>query len=276
MTSTVVRWEELLPREFVERQRSLPLVYLPMGLCEPHGHGAAFGLDTLKAVWLCEEAAIRFGGIVAPTQGYHIHETGYHRPWLSNVVGNNKNPHLGSVPPDIVLKMLLFQLRAFLNAGFRHVLVLTGHHGNQPDLRLVAEELMRDRPLRVIAVSDPELVSGRYRADHAGRYELSQLMYIRPDLVDLDRLDDADVSSLGRFAQGVDGAEATAVQGQVILENSLDEIGRLIADWEPVGAPIDFLSIEETQEIWQRVLARSNEWWTLRDWHPDHDPELRD
>ena len=45
MTTTTpgdtIRWEDLLPREFEERLAQLPLVYLPMGLCEPHGHVAA-------------------------------------------------------------------------------------------------------------------------------------------------------------------------------------------------------------------------------------------
>ena len=186
MTRTI-RWEELLPHEFVARQEDLPLVYLPLGLCEPHGHAAAFGLDTFKAVWLCEQAARRFGGIVAPTQGYHIHETGYHRPWLAEVIGK-ANPHLGSVPPDVLLRMLLFQLRAFTNAGFRAVVVLTGHHGNQADLRLVAEEFMASRRVRIVTVSDPELVKGIYPGDHAGRYELSQLLHVRPDLIDLQRI----------------------------------------------------------------------------------------
>jgi hypothetical protein len=48
---------------------------------------APFGLDTIKAVYLCEEASRRFGGVVAPTQGYQIHETGYHAPWLTEVMG---------------------------------------------------------------------------------------------------------------------------------------------------------------------------------------------
>jgi hypothetical protein len=34
-----------------------------------------------------EEASRRFGGVVAPTQGYQIHETGYHAPWLTEVMG---------------------------------------------------------------------------------------------------------------------------------------------------------------------------------------------
>ena len=77
-----VCWEELLPAEFEARLKAFPVVYLPLGLCEPHGHIAPFGLDTIKARYLCEQAARRFGGIVAPAMAYQIHETGYHAPWL--------------------------------------------------------------------------------------------------------------------------------------------------------------------------------------------------
>ena len=267
MTRTI-RWEELLPHEFVARQEDLPLVYLPLGLCEPHGHAAAFGLDTFKAVWLCEQAARRFGGIVAPTQGYHIHETGYHRPWLAEVIGK-ANPHLGSVPPDVLLRMLLFQFRAFTNAGFRAVVVLTGHHGNQADLRLVAEEFMASRRVRIVTVSDPELVKGIYPGDHAGRYELSQLLHVRPDLVDLQRISDISSSPLGRYAQGESASEATAEYGRAILEHSLEELGRRIADCQPFEETVEPLSIEATEPIWRRILARQDQWCTLSERDPD-------
>jgi creatinine amidohydrolase len=267
MTLTV-RWAELFPSEFLARQEQLPLVYLPLGLCEPHGHAAAFGLDTFKAEWLCEEAARRFGGVVAPTQGYQIHETGYHRPWLAKVIGDT-NPRLGSVPPDVLLRMLLFQLRAFINAGFRGIVVLTGHHGNQADLRLVATEMMRIRPVRIITVSDPELARGSYPGDHAGRYELSQLLYIRPDLVDLERLGDINSSPLGRFAQGDDASEATAEYGRRILEHSLTELERLIAASQPFLETIEPLSIEAAEEIWQRIAERQDEWCTLQERDPE-------
>ena len=267
MTATTTRWAELLPREFLARQQQLPLVYLPLGLCEPHGHAAAFGLDTLKAEWLCEEAARRFGGIVAPTQGFQIHETGYHRPWLAEVVGD-VNPHLGSVPPDVLLRMLLFQLRAFVNAGFRAVVVLTGHHGNEADLRLVATEVMRTRPVRIITVGDQELARPDHTGDHAGRFEISQLLYIRPDLVDLARLGDTSTSPLGRFAQGSDADEATADQGRDILEHSLTRLHHLIDLHQPFPESVEALTISATEEIWQRIAARQGEWSTLQERDP--------
>ncbi|WP_229746251.1 creatininase family protein [Rhodococcoides trifolii] len=263
-----VRWEELLPHQFETRLSAAPVVYLPLGLCEPHGHAAAFGLDTVKAVWLCEQAARRYGGIVAPTQGYQIHETGYHAPWLAAVMGK-VNPRLGGVPPDVLLRMLLFQLRAFANAGFRTLVLVTGHHGNQADLRLVAEEFTRTCPVQVVAVSDPELVRGRHHGDHAGRYELSQLMYIRPDLVDLDRVPDRATSPLGRFAQGDDAADASADYGRRILEDSLNELGRrILATGTDEHSPPP-LTIDATEEIWLRIVARQSQWRTLSDQDPD-------
>jgi creatinine amidohydrolase len=63
----VVRWEELKPEEFHRRLAARPLAYLPMGMCEPHGHAAAFGLDMIKADYICDTAAARSGGIVAPS-----------------------------------------------------------------------------------------------------------------------------------------------------------------------------------------------------------------
>jgi len=261
-----VHWEDLLPREFERRLKQLPLAYLPMGLCEPHGHVAAFGLDTHKAAYLCEESARRFGGIVAPTQTYHIHETGYHRPWLREVVGD-VNPRMGSLPPDVVLRLLVFQLRAFVNAGFRAVVVVTGHNGNQPDLRLVAEEFRRARPVRIAAVSDPELVAGHFEGDHAGRYEISQLMYLRPELVRLDRLHDRRGSVLGRFAQGEDAHLATESEGRAIMEAGLAALKTIVADCHPLPAVEDvpFMPIAEAEQVWRRVVARTDEWCTLRE-----------
>jgi hypothetical protein len=51
------------------------------------------------ALRLIHLAAARYGGIVAPSQGYHIHESRPHAPWLEEVVGD-VNPRLAALPPD--------------------------------------------------------------------------------------------------------------------------------------------------------------------------------
>src|SRR5271156_2906182 len=138
MNETPVRWAELRPDPFRERLAACPIVYLPIGLCEPHGHVAALGLDLLKAEYYCEEAARRHGGIVAPAQGYHIHECGFHAPWLEEVVGE-ENPFLAGLPPYVMTYLFLYQLRAFANTGFKAIVAISGHGGgSQKDLRRVA------------------------------------------------------------------------------------------------------------------------------------------
>ena len=61
-----VRWERMFPDELEAAFASCPVLYLPYGLCEPHGPVNAVGLDALKAHAICVRAAREHGGIVAP------------------------------------------------------------------------------------------------------------------------------------------------------------------------------------------------------------------
>lgn len=259
-----VKWAELLPDEFAERLKRFPIAYLPMGLCEPHGHISALGLDTIKAEFICEATAREVGGIVAPVQGYHIHETGYHAPWLEEVVGN-VNPFMTSIPPDILLYLFLYQLRSFSNAGFKGVVVISGHAGgNQQDLRMVAKAFMEKNPMKVEVRADPELVKGKYKGDHAGRYEISQLMYIRPDLIDMSKINrQRETGSLGRFALGYDASEASSELGKDIIDICIKETSKIAIelsqniDKDISAELIDFNQIEL---IWKELLANRDDW----------------
>jgi creatinine amidohydrolase len=266
-----------LPHEFKKRLAACPVVYLPMGLCEPHGQVSAFGLDTIKAEWLCEEAARKAGGIVAPSMGYHIHETGYHARWLEDEVGE-ENPHFTGIPPAVLLHLFLYQLRAFANAGFSAIVVITGHSGgNQRDLRLAAELFMKRVPVQVFVRSDPELVEGRYEGDHAGAYEISQLMYIRPDLIDMKaKALESEPGSGGRLALAADAVQASPERGKAIMEACLDRLCREVEEMKarlrPTSLPpIDYGTIEE---IWRELLNRVRDWATAQPW-PDQEPVSR-
>jgi len=248
-----VRWAELLPHELRARRAACPLAWLPLGLCEPHGYIAAYGLDTIKADWLCDEGARRFGGVVAPTQGWHIHETGYHARWLEEVVGEGE-AELGSLPPDVLLRTFLHQLRALANAGFHGVIAVSGHAGgNQVDLRRLAAAFTARVPMKVEVFADPELVAGRFDGDHAGRFEISQLLALRPDLVDLSRLDRAAGSDPARrFAVGGDAAEATAEHGRLILEAQVASLGEAARRMNapPAAGPSARIGLSLAEEIW--------------------------
>ncbi|RTE02063.1 creatininase family protein [Paenibacillus whitsoniae] len=263
-----VLWMELFPAEFKRRLADCPIVYLPLGLCEPHGQFSAFGLDTIKAEWLCLEAARTVGGIVAPSLGYHIHETGYHAPWLEEVVGE-ENPHMTSMPPHVVLPFFLYQLRAFVNAGFKAIVVVTGHGGgNQEDLRKAAALFMQITSARVWVVCDPELVEGQFTGDHAGQYEISQLLYLRPELVDLSRRAlEAAPGSGGRLAAGADAEAASPELGERIMLACLAALQREAAAlraWAAGLAEPPPVSLAQADAVWQRLLGVRESWTTVQ------------
>ena len=260
-TLSKVRWSDLRPDDFLGRQRLCPIVYMPIGLCEPHGHVAALGLDTLKADYYCEEAAGRFGGIVAPTQGYHIHECGFHKPWLDEVVGDT-NPLLAGMPPGVVCYHFLYQLRAYANAGFHAVIVVSGHAGgSQKDLRRVAKAFTRSTGIPVVVKTDPEW--GGYEGDHAGAYEISQLQAIHPEAVDLSLLERMnDEGSGGRLALGLDAAEASPEKGTVINETIIAAIGAAAEDLREGISIKEPMNYQQTEDIWSEILAQG-EWWSM-------------
>jgi creatinine amidohydrolase len=271
MSPEPVRWADLRPDQFLDRLAQRALVYLPMGLCEPHGTVAAFGLDTHLADWVCDRAAERFGGIVAPTQGYHVHETGFHARWLDDVVGEVA-PRLGSLPPHVVCHQLLFQLRAFHNAGFAAVVVVTGHvGGSERDLEAWLGSFSRRFGLPG-SVEGLAGLSG-HRGDHAGRFELSALLHARPELVDLGGLAvQPDRHRLGRFALGDTAGEASAAYGAQVLEAAVDGLGRRL-ELLPVEPPprSATLQIAPVEHLYRELTAGHRSWASTAP-HPGQDP----
>ena len=259
--STRVRWAELLPDDFMARMLERPVVYLPLGLCEPHGHIAALGLDTIKAEYYCEEAARRCGGIVAPTHGYHIHECGFHAAWLASVVGE-QNPLLAALPPHVMALHFLYLLRAFYNTGFDSVVVVSGHAGgSQIDLRRVAALFAARTAMPVTLKTDVEWLGGLHPGDHAGKYEISQLMAIRPDLIDLSRLDRAEKG--GRLALGSDAAEANGTFGHQVNETILKAIcSHVTLEVAPLTKAIvrEPMTYATTEGMWKELQAQIPHW----------------
>ncbi len=259
-----IHWAELRPDEFRARCERRPVVYLPLGLVEPHGHVAALGLDLIKAEYYCREAARRFGGIVAPAQGYHIHESGFHAPWLAETVGE-ENAMMAAIPPHVMLRLFLYQLRAFALAGFKGVIAISGHSGgSQQDLRRVATAFTALTKIPVIVKSDPECIPHLHGGDHAGRYEISQLLAMRPDLVDLSLLQRGkEPGSGGRLALGDDAGEADAAYGRMINEAIIAAIGEMAAQVDSAAVSAvepARLSYAVMEKLWTEIEP------TLPDW----------
>ncbi|MNI33048.1 Creatinine amidohydrolase [compost metagenome] len=258
-----VLWAELFPSEFIARQQECPLVYLPLGLCEPHGQISAFGLDTFKAEYLCTQVAQQTGGIVAPSMAYHVHETGPSARFLEEMVGEN-NPFMTSVPPYMFYHFFLYQLRSLYNAGFQSAVILSGHGGaHVHDLRKIARLFQERVGMNIWYGTDFDLVAGTYTGDHAGKYEISMLMYIRPDLIDPTKKPLEDIAGAGgRLAAGVDADQASKLYGEQIsiaCVSALNQIATQLNEQSKPANRVELLSYSVIEEIWAEIVRSAED-----------------
>jgi len=175
-----VMYDQLLPMEFDQRISKCPLAYVPVGSLEWHGQHLPLGNDTIQAV--CEEAARIGGGIVFPGVYFGI-------PWM--VEYGSAYKFNGNVPfdPELVRKLLNAILKRLETVGFLAAVVITGH--TPPEQRKLVKDVASEYSgkMLVLGTADSELGTGiGHTSDHAAMWETSLLWYIRPDLVDINRL----------------------------------------------------------------------------------------
>lgn len=264
-----VRWEEMLPDEFLQLRDRCPICYMAYGLAEPHGAYNALGLDFLKARALLERAAREHGGIVAPPFAWHVQE----RPQFDWMAWRGvKQPACSSIPEDLFLRTVLYTVRAIDARGFRVGILVTGHYGGlENDIRLLCEYYLRrsGSPLRLHACADWELIRFEdYRGDHAGVCETSQLMSLRPELVDLSRTESG--SPTGPWA-GCDfpdekGRRPSPELGRKIVGSQIAELGRLGAEMLAGSEPRTDRrapNLAEVEDIWHRFERLTRRYWCL-------------
>jgi len=277
MNTPKVRWEEMLPHEFIEARDRFPVGYMAYGLAEPHGAYNALGLDWLKAQALVETAAKQHGGIVAPPFAWHIqevpefHDDGNGHGWLCEV--GVRQSLCGSVPADLFYRAVFYQIRALDARGLHAGILVTGHYGGvELILRKICEYYLRQTgsPIRLYAIADWECIGTElpYRGDHAGVCETSQLMVLRPGLVDLTR--QTGNAELGtRFAGSVNfthGPLPTKEIGEQIVTSQIRNLARtaqrLVSEYQPRAnwkAP----DLNQTEAIWQSFDRLTRKYWTV-------------
>ena len=264
-----IRWEEMLPDELLEAIRTCPVCYMAYGLAEPHGAYSALGLDWIKAQGLVERAALAYGGVVAPPCCWHVQE----RPEFDYFRGHGvMQPLTSGIPADLFLHLVLHQVRDFDARGFHAAILVTGHYGGlENDMRLLCEYYLRrtGSPMRIAAFADCELMRfENYRGDHAGICETSQLLAIRPDLVDLSRKEEKSASGPwgGTTFPLKDGRMPSAEIGGKIIKAQVECLGevkeKLLAEYQSRDgwqAP----DMNAVEALWTRFERLTRKYWWL-------------
>jgi creatinine amidohydrolase len=173
-----LRFEESRPAQVAERIEESPIAYLPLGALEWHGEHGPLGLDGLKAHHLCERAAERTGGVVFPTLFWGAFDT----------VPFPFTFHFERAHLEPLIHQLLPQLSEW---GFEVIVLLSGHYP-PTQIRMLRKACRRfNGQGRAISLGAPETAFGtdiEYYGDHAGMWESSIMLAIRPEWVDLSAM----------------------------------------------------------------------------------------
>jgi creatinine amidohydrolase len=152
-------------------------VVVPFGSIEHHGGHLPVGTDSLLADAIGREVAERLGAVLAPTQ--RVGDADRHGGHVGTLT-------LGAASLTGVAVAIA---RGLADQGFRRIVLLTTHGGNEPALRAAVEELGEGALPDGTAVCAPQGDVGPGPGAHSGAWITSVMLALHPDLVDLEQAD---------------------------------------------------------------------------------------
>jgi creatinine amidohydrolase len=261
-----VRWDELTASDWpAALERSARTCILPIGILEKHGPHVPIGSDLIQAREWSARAARREYAVVFPDYFYGQINEARHQPGTF------------ALPPTMALDLLQATTDEIGRNGFRRVVIVNAHGGNPQLLRYFIQSQLARRHDYVVYLFDPASdpatdakVKELHKSDpagdmHAGERETSTLLYLRPDLVQMDRATQESGANQRRLAipdlyaaiwwyagfpnhYAGEGAKATAELGQVVTEARIDALVRALKT-----AKADAKSLELQKEFYDRV-----------------------
>jgi len=260
------RWDELTASDWpAALERSSRTCILPIGILEKHGPHAPIGSDLIHVREWSARAARQEYAVVFPDYFYgQINEA-------------RQQPGTFSLPPTMVLDLLQATTDEIGRNGFDKIVIVNGHGGNPQLLRYFIQSQLGKRHDYVVYLFDPaddpavtEKVKQLRKSDaggdmHAGERETSTLLYLRPDLVKMDRATQESGANQKRLSTpdlynaiwwyagfpnhyAGEGAKATRELGQVLTEARIDALVRALRT-----VKADTKSLELQKEYFDRV-----------------------
>ena len=236
------RWDELTAGDWPKAlEHSGRTCILPIGILEKHGPHAPIGSDLIQVREWAARATKKEYAVVFPDYFYGQINEARHQPGTF------------ALPERVVWDLLEATCDEIARNGFDKILIINGHGGNPELIRYFIQtrlEKRRDyavyffeshgdsaytRQLAALHQSDP---SGD---QHAGERETSSLLYLRPDLVEMDSASNESGSNQHRLNipnvytaiwwyadypnhYAGEGSKATRAEGQLVTEHIITQL----------------------------------------------------
>lgn len=184
------RWEELTSSQLAERITADPdcVALIPVGATEQHGPHLPVGTDTIIAAALADAAA---GAVALVLPPIAFGASFFHGTEMAGTVAFS-----GEATAAAASRVA----EACVDSDLRRLLFVNGHVGNAAPLWIACDRFRREFPDRQMGVMQWWKLSAdiahRATADavdwHANAAETSIMLALRPELVDIEKLRDAD------------------------------------------------------------------------------------
>ncbi|TFG34746.1 creatininase family protein [Candidatus Thorarchaeota archaeon] len=239
-------WSELTHANFREVASKTEIVIMVTGAMEAHGKHLPLSTDSLLPAYLAEKVAERTNVLVLPTIPFGD-------SWVFD-----KFEGTISISPEVLINFYASIMEGIFKHGFRYIIVLNGHGGNIPEISLAATKATEQGQRVVIIVNWWNDLAEAARklveetpGGHAAEDETSEVMHVRPDLVDMKKAESHRVKSKFRIISGIyredllpsamygDPRKANSEKGRLIMEQAEEDLIALIRQLEQGKLPIE-------------------------------------
>ena len=194
------RWDEITFSDWESALiKSNKTCILPIGILEKHGPGVPIGSDLIRAREWAKRATKDEYAVVFPDYFYgQINEARQHYGTFS-------------LPSSLAMNLLEATVEEIARNGFNKIIIINSHGGNPQMIRYFIQNQLEKKKDYVVYFFQPdmtdkvrdEMMSIR-KTDlstdqHGGEREASEIMYLRPELLKLERSDDESGENLNRL-----------------------------------------------------------------------------
>lgn len=238
-------WQELTHKQFMKACHETEVALMVVGALEAHGDHLPLGSDTILPSYLADIVANRTKTLVLPPIPFG--ESWTFEEFEGTIC----------VSPSALLSYYSDIMESVFKHGFRYIVALNGHGGNSSLLQLAARKSTMVGERAVIVVNWWTDLGKEIRQKllespegHAAEDETSEMMCVRPDLVDTSAYKSSEVKTKyaivsGRYrgelfpsAVRGDPRKATREKGNRFMEEAARELLELIAQLEKGELPL--------------------------------------
>lgn len=184
MSSRRYYWPEMLRESLEEARDREAVIVVPVGSIEQHGPHCPVDVDLSIPLAIAKAAAERAAGEMLVGQPIPFGFTHYNRGFVGTL----------TLRLETFLAVVQEVTRSIYDNGFKRIVLLNGHGGNHNPLKSAAAALA-EHNVYALALSHWDLVANELREwgesdstiGHAGEWETSYQLHLRPELVDLDK-----------------------------------------------------------------------------------------